>query len=299
MMLIVLWAVLVVANGAPVIEEQNLIEAMKEFRNENVYWALLIPVSEKQNHKGEEDFENADVGEFGNYFEGDMILTEEQQETLARGDNDRNGLVNVTKRWPERTLVYYIETDDLDDEQVKMIHLAMEDIANKSCVRFRPRVDNEHAVIIQGSQNGCFSSVGFTSSDDDDADSNASQILNLANGCFRHGTIVHELLHALGFYHMQSTFNRDEYVKVLWKNIRPGYEHNFAKYTSEAVTNFGVPYDFSSVLHYPATAFSSNGKPTIIPLQDDVKIGQRDGMSESDVLKLNKMYCEVRADYEN
>jgi hypothetical protein len=45
-----------------------------------------------------------------------------------------------------------------------------------------------------------------------------------------------------------------------------GKEHNFRKYNEATVTNFGVPYDYGSIMHYSAHAFSRNGKPTITPL---------------------------------
>ncbi|XP_073942748.1 seminal metalloprotease 1-like isoform X2 [Choristoneura fumiferana] len=229
-------------------------------------------------------------GELGEYFEGDMILSSSQKRAVTTAVDARNGLRGAAKRWPERTVVYYVEENDFDEDQVKLIEEGMADIASKSCIKFRPRVkDGEHAVVIQGSANGCFSNVGFSSEDDD---GEVSQVLNLSKGCFRHGTMVHEMLHTLGFYHMQSTYDRDDFVKIIWENIRAGTEHNFAKYTNDTVTDFGVPYDYESVMHYPETAFSKNGNRTIIPLQENVKVGQRDGLSESDILKLNKMYCE-------
>ncbi|KAJ2946480.1 hypothetical protein O0L34_g12528 [Tuta absoluta] len=238
-------------------------------------------------------FSEEGAGEFGKYFEGDMLLTPMQQQAIAVAkDNARNGLLGANKRWPGRTVVYYIETDDFDDDQVKMIEEGMAEIANKSCIKFRPRKnEEEHAVIIQGSANGCFSNVGMSSPDDSEE---MNQVLNLAKGCFKHGTVVHEMLHTLGFYHMQSTYDRDEYVQIVWENISPGTEHNFAKYTNDTVTDFGVKYDYSSVMHYPETAFSVNGNKTIIPVQDNVKIGQRMGMSEADIIKLNRMYCEQK-----
>ncbi|XP_026323895.1 seminal metalloprotease 1-like [Hyposmocoma kahamanoa] len=234
-------------------------------------------------------------GEFGKYFEGDMLLTTTQERDIhAAKDDSRNGLRGGTKRWPNRTVVYHIEIEDFEDDQVKLIEEGMADIANKSCLRFVPRKNEaDHAVIIQGSANGCFSNVGFSTPKDDE---DQNQVLNLSKGCFRHGTVVHEMLHTLGFYHMQSTYDRDDFVNIIWKNIRPGTEHNFAKYTNDTVTDFGVIYDYNSVMHYPENAFSINGNRTIVPLQEGVKIGQRDGLSEGDITKLNKMYCEESYD---
>lgn len=72
---------------------------------------------------------------------------------------------------------------------------------------------------------------------------------------------------ALGFYHMQSTFDRDDFIVVNWENVKKGkHNRNFLKYSSDMVTSFNVPYDYDSVLHYGAQAFSRNGRPTIIPI---------------------------------
>uniref|UniRef100_A0A2H1WVD0 Metalloendopeptidase n=1 Tax=Spodoptera frugiperda TaxID=7108 RepID=A0A2H1WVD0_SPOFR len=239
--------------------------------------------------------ENVDVeneGEYGDYFEGDMLLSKSQREAIlqAADGNSRNGLRNVAKRWPNRTVVYHINDDDFDEEQVQKIEDALADIANHSCISFRSRAkDDEHAVIIQGTEGGCFSNVGLSTPSDE---GETRQVLNLAKGCFKHGTVIHEMLHTIGFYHMQSTYDRDDFVTILWENIKPGHEHNFAKYSNDTVTDFGVPYDYDSVMHYTEKAFSANGNNTIVPLKANVTIGQRMGLSESDILKLNKMYCE-------
>jgi hypothetical protein len=48
--------------------------------------------------------------------------------------------------------------------------------------------------------------------------------------------------------------------------VPTGKEHNFRKYNEATVTNFGVQYDYGSIMHYSAYAFSKNGKTTITPL---------------------------------
>lgn len=70
-------------------------------------------------------------------------------------------------------------------------------------------------------------------------------------------------MHALGFFHQQSAANRDDFIQINWDNIRRGREHNFNKYNETTVTDFNIMYDYDSVMHYSAKAFSKNGENTI------------------------------------
>lgn len=78
----------------------------------------------------------------------------------------------------------------------------------------------------------------------------------IETGCFRLYTIVHEFIHALGFHHMQSSYDRDEFVRIVWENINPANTNNFNLYGQDRVTHFGVEYDYGSVMHYSKTSFS-------------------------------------------
>lgn len=62
------------------------------------------------------------------------------------------------------------------------------------------------------------------------------------------GVIMHELMHALGFLHMQSHPDRDNYVKVNYENIKYGMEFAFAKEEANVINNFGTPYDLNSIM---------------------------------------------------
>lgn len=56
------------------------------------------------------------LGEFGEYFEGDMLLTAVQREAIQKAmdvdGTSRNGLRNGAKRWPNKTVVYHINDED-------------------------------------------------------------------------------------------------------------------------------------------------------------------------------------------
>jgi hypothetical protein len=95
----------------------------------------------------------------------------------------------------------------------------------------------------------------------------------------------------IGFWHEQARPDRDEYVTINWDNIRSGVGQNFAKQSS-AIDTLGAPYDYDSVMHYHATAFTNNGLQTITALGGK-SIGQRNGISSGDRLQLRLMYqCE-------
>ncbi|XP_045502196.1 uncharacterized protein LOC123699310 [Colias croceus] len=230
-------------------------------------------------------------------FEGDLILNDRQRRMIVTNVVEglaRNGLADSTKRWPNNEVIYFIQREHFNLDQVQAIEDGIADLAQASCVKFTPyKKGDRDAVVIQGSRRGCFSQVGYQG---------GYQVLNLSGrhpvgrGCFRHGTVVHELLHTLGFYHMQSSPDRDDFIDVLWENIIQTTRHNFRKYNSFAVSDFGVGYDYESVLHYSRKAFSVNGKDTLVPKQRGAEIGQRIGLSQKDTQKLNKMYCDADSD---
>lgn len=64
--------------------------------------------------------------------------------------------------------------------------------------------------------------------------------------------------------------------------------------SSTEVNDFGIEYDYSSVMHYSPYAFSSNGLETIKTKgkpSTKEQMGQRIKLSESDIKKVNQMYC--------
>lgn len=82
-------------------------------------------------------------GEYGNYFQGDMDLTNEQ--TSALFDRSRNGLLEISKRWPNNRVIYEID-EKHSMEELAEIERAMKEIESNSCIIFKERT-NEHGYI--------------------------------------------------------------------------------------------------------------------------------------------------------
>lgn len=171
-------------------------------------------------------------------------------------------------------MAYFI-TDQFNELQAAEIVTGLRSIEAVSCVRFVERtneVDYVEVIVskiflylpslisasyFKGENSGCWSFAGRVGE---------KQQLNLQlNGCVHQRVIVHEFLHVLGFYHMQSAFGRDNFVKVAWEHIEPGHENNFVTYAIDEITNFGYDYDVRSIMHYSAYSFTKDGFATLIP----------------------------------
>lgn len=207
-----------------------------------------------------------------NLLEGDI----NEEETFSR-----NSIIGDKYRWPT-TIPYYLE-DSLEVNAKGVILKAFDQYRLKTCIDFTPRKGEQNYIsVFKGS--GCYSSVGNQHV--------GKQQLSIGSNCDRLGTVEHEFLHALGFWHEQSRADRDDYVNINWNHIEAGKEHNFKSYNDTVSSALGVPYDYGSVMHYSKTTFSINSEPTIvtkIPHFMDV-IGQRMGLSAGDLTKLNRLY---------
>lgn len=163
-----------------------------------------------------------------------------------------------------------------------LIREALWEIEAFTCIRFLEG-SNQNYVLITNKYVGCFSWVGLKG--------DGWQPVNLGRGCMEKGIIIHEFLHSLGFFHQQSSADRDNFVTINIKNAEPDAESQFDKYSDEEVTNFGFKYDYDSIMHYGPTEFSSNGEPVIVAKFSGAEnMGQRITLSRIDIAKINKMY---------
>jgi astacin len=224
----------------------------------------------------------------GDLFEGDILgLT---AESVGERVDDENrqlrdkykgiGLSRTSFYWPNAEVPYTIHPSYTESDR-EVIAGAMKEMEEKTCIKFVPRTDQSNYLsIIKAAF--CGSGVGMAGQ---------KQNLYLQDYCILHGTIIHELSHALGLFHEQSRPDRDNYIKIHFDNVKKGKEHNFKKRAISRTSYFETPYDYGSVMHYPSYAFAIDySKPTITKLKDGPAMGQRKGLSPLDADILNRMY---------
>ncbi|RWS04693.1 astacin-like metalloprotease toxin-like protein, partial [Dinothrombium tinctorium] len=190
--------------------------------------------------------------------------------------------------WPNGIIPFTISLELTNDED--LILKSMKHIEQNTCIRFRRRtVERDYVSIIR--DRGCYSYIGKRKK-------GGKQPLSIGDGCAYFGTVVHELLHAVGLIHEQNRADRDDYVKILWKNIDPKFKDQFKKINGKYFPQF-LPFDYNSVMLYGSFTFTKNRKlPTMLAKAPGVnpilpEVYKKKSMSVIDAKRVRRLYdCE-------
>ena len=64
----------------------------------------------------------------------------------------------------------------------------------------------------------------------------------------------------------------------------------FEKYSHGEIDKMNKDYDFKSLMHYSSTAFSKNGKATIVPVHPTQTVGDAETYTALDIVEINALY---------
>lgn len=118
------------------------------------------------------------------------------------------------------------------------------------------------------------------------------QQISLGDGCAHKGVILHETMHALGFYHEHMRSDRDKYIKIHWENIDSGSKNQFTKLSSSQ-NKLWAKFDYNSIMIYSSDSFSKNGKDTMEAKSKGQTLlapYDKKQLSDSDILQIKKAY---------
>lgn len=181
--------------------------------------------------------------------------------------------------WPNSEIPYVIESS-VPPAKIEWINWSIQHV-NQTHLRLRPATSADQDRVTfrdSGQSSGCYSYLGRIG---------GPQEIQVG-GCGVRGSVVHEILHAAGFYHEQSRGDRDQFVVINWNDIDQEHRSNF-EIRGQRGQDIGA-YDYGSIMHYSSRAFSRTGNPTIVPTQPGASIGQREGLSSLDRAALQHLY---------
>lgn len=195
----------------------------------------------------------------------------------AGPDRESTGIVGQSYRWPDGIVPYTIDAA-LPNQARITDAVAHWNTQLAGTIRLVPRTTETYYVnFVRGS--GCSSYVGNISY--------PGQPINLADGCST-GNAIHEIGHAIGLWHEHTRNDRDTYISVQTANIDSSAAYNFQK-TGASGQDLGA-YDYGSIMHYSAYAFTINGSPTILTIPAGIAIGQRSALSAGDINGVLALY---------
>jgi len=267
------------------IENKELVSAKKEIKPK-----LNLQALEKLKQQSEDPsflpFDNE-----GNIYIENVVIDE--QWAVAHGDVlvgnaesilqlEKDGLPLVLakpKLWNDGVIPFVIDSSIPSDQKNEILK-AVNILNQQTVVKFEEAKSQEDKILFKSGGTHCYSYVGRIG---------GTQDLVLSSDC-QAPQIIHEMLHALGFYHEQSRPDRDEYLQILWENIEQKYFEQFKKMPPLHSSITESQFDYQSIMLYPSYAFSIGPTDPSILTIDGEEYSPLKTLSSGDIEKIRLLY---------
>ncbi|GEM_PF-351168 len=219
-----------------------------------------------------------------NYYIADDIMISQRQLNIIKNISSttggkvasvRNGISsNFIHKWTNNTFYYKISSSRRAE-----ILQAFSMIEGRSSITFVERTNEpDYVTFIDDS------SYGTSYSTHVGMEAGASKEIGLhpSQGI---GTIIHETMHGLGYFHEHTRQDRNTYVNVNVSGLSPNqaYQYQIQPYS----TSYGI-LDFNSIMMYPASnVMTKVGGGTWSAQRDDLSLGDIDGLNQFYGFKIN------------
>jgi hypothetical protein len=210
---------------------------------------------------------------------------------VKKGSNKDRNAVGNEMRWINGVVPYAYDASVTSKDVKAAIDAAIADYHKFTCIKFRPKTASDPDWVVFTDGAGCSSNVGRIQQ--------GGQKVTLSSaGCQYKGTVIHELMHAIGFDHEQCRPDRNDFIIVDLDQVPKDKQHNFQMLDGKDGTvvgrSFGFKYDFGSIMHYSNMSFSSTSKPSMRRKDGQPLIVQSAGFGDYDIKKINIYYgCDT------
>ncbi|XP_055352925.1 uncharacterized protein LOC129598864 [Paramacrobiotus metropolitanus] len=218
------------------------------------------------------------------------MLYHYDDQKVSQFNHSTTGHLDESNYWPNNgKRIPWTVSDEIGQPDKEIIHDAVQAIQTQTfhCITFTQRT-LEHDFISFELGRRCESHVGRQG---------GRQKVTLTPACMVRGVLMHLIMHSLGFFHEHHRTDRDQFLNIYKNHTAMDVPEDTFRVLS-AMPLHGTEYDLDSILHYGAYDLSNQTDadyPVFVPkTRKKVKMGQRQLLSDKDIVKLHTAYnCTV------